>query len=49
MWWWWWWWWWWNRYKYFRNLFQMLKEVQPKLRVVCPKQHAFRSVFGGGE
>ena len=27
---------------------QVLKEVQPKLRVECPKQHTFRRVFGGG-
>ena len=37
-----------RRYQYFRNLFNMLKELQPKLRVECPKQHALRRVFGGG-
>jgi len=38
-----------RRYQYFRNLFLTLKDLQPRLRVECPKQHAFRRVFGGGK
>eukprot|EP00750_Incisomonas_marina_P024664 INCI5138.2.p1 GENE.INCI5138.2~~INCI5138.2.p1 ORF type:complete len:1626 (+),score=319.45 INCI5138.2:225-5102(+) len=38
-----------RRYQYFRNLYQVLKAVQPKLRVECPKQHTFRRVFGGDQ